>query len=83
MKKAPHVKFGSQLSEERVRELSDFKLEALRNELANLLEGVEDGAKTARSESDRIAYEFDRELEVLPSYKLVLEEMRRRGLIER
>ncbi len=82
MKTAKHVKIGSQLSEEQVQELNDFKIEALRNKLANWLEGVEDGAKTARSQADRIAYELDRS-DVLAGYNLVLEEMRRRGLIER
>ena len=82
MKKAKHVKMGSQLSEERVQELNDIELEALRNKYANLLEGVEDGAKTARSQADRIAYELDRP-DVLAAYDLILKVMRQRGLIER
>ena len=77
MKKFPHWPLSSQLSEEQVRELNDFKLEALRNKLENWLEGVESGAKNARSQADRIAYDLDKP-DIKDARKLVLEEIRRR-----
>ena len=71
MKKFPHVTFGSQLSEEQVRELKN---------LENWLEGVEHELEA--SEAVRIAYDLDRQ-DIKDARKLVLEEMRRRGQMGR
>lgn len=82
MKKVPHWPLNSQLSEDQVRELNNFKLEDLRNKLENWLEAVEGGAKNPRSQADRIAYDLDRP-DIKDARKLVLEEMRRRAKMGR
>lgn len=60
MKKIPHLPIAADISNEKLRTLSDAKLEALRNELCNLLEKYEGASSKAKQKPTQLAYEMDR-----------------------